>query len=143
RDGMRELGLDHPRAGALFAISRADRWFSYHYWLEPERAPDFATTVDIHKKPGYDPVELFVDPKITLPKTAIGLRLLKRKAGFRTLMDVISSEDVELVKGSHGRLTDSPEQGPVFLSERPELLSDGPVAATSVAELILRHVFEG
>ncbi len=56
-EGIRALGLDHPRSGELVALSRADRWFSYHYWLEPERAPDFATTVDIHRKPGYDPVE--------------------------------------------------------------------------------------
>jgi predicted AlkP superfamily pyrophosphatase or phosphodiesterase len=141
-DGIRELGLDHPRSGELVAISRADRWFSYHYWLEPARAPDFATTVDIHKKPGYDPVELFINPRIAAPKAAIGWRLLKRAAGFRVLMDVISSEDVELVKGSHGRVTDDPWQGPVLLTERCEFLGAGAVRATDVAELILRHVFE-
>jgi predicted AlkP superfamily pyrophosphatase or phosphodiesterase len=142
-EGIRELGLDHPRSGELVAISRADRWFSYHYWLEPPRAPDFATTVDIHRKPGYDPVELFIDPKITLPKAAIGWRLLKKAAGFRTLMDVISSEDVELVKGSHGRVTDDPRQGPVFVTERADLARAGEIRATDVAELVLRHVFYG
>lgn len=141
-DGIRALGLDHPRSGELVALSRADRWFSYHYWLEPERAPDFATTVDIHRKPGYDPVELFIDPKIAVPKAAVGWRLLKRAAGFRVLMDVISSEDVELVKGSHGRVTDDPEQGPVIVGDRPDLLGAGDVRATDVAKLILRHVFE-
>jgi predicted AlkP superfamily pyrophosphatase or phosphodiesterase len=141
--GIRELGLDHARSGELVAISRADRWFSYHYWLEPGRAPDFATTVDIHRKPGYDPVELFIDPKIRVPKAAVGWRLLKKAAGFRTLMDVISSEDTELVKGSHGRVSDDPRQGPVFVTERGELLGAGDVQATDVAELLLRHVFDG
>jgi predicted AlkP superfamily pyrophosphatase or phosphodiesterase len=139
--GIRELGLDHERSGELIAISRADRWFSYYYWLDPERAPDFAPTVDIHKKPGYDPVELFVNPKLSVPKLAVGWRLAKRAAGFRTLMDVISSEDTALVKGSHGRLTDRPEQGPLVISERADLLGDAPLAATGVSELILRHVF--
>ncbi len=66
-EGKRAHGLDHPRSGELVAISKADRWFSYYYWLDDERAPDFARTVDIHRKPGYDPVELFVDPAIRMP----------------------------------------------------------------------------
>ena len=61
-DGKRALGLDHPRAGELVAVARAGRWFTYYYWLDDARAPDFARTVEIHRKPGYDPVELFVDP---------------------------------------------------------------------------------
>ena len=56
-------GLDHPRSGELVAVSRADRWFTYYYWLDDDRAPDYARTVDIHRKPGYDPVELFLDPE--------------------------------------------------------------------------------
>jgi predicted AlkP superfamily pyrophosphatase or phosphodiesterase len=111
------IGLDHERSGELCAISHADRWFSYYYWLEPERAPDFATTVDIHRKPGYDPVELFLNPEIALPKVAIAWRLLKKAAGFRTLMDVISPDGASLVKGSHGRITDDPKDGPVFIVE--------------------------
>jgi predicted AlkP superfamily pyrophosphatase or phosphodiesterase len=89
-DGKRAAGLDHPRSGELVAISRADRWFSYYYWLDDRLAPDFARTVDIHRKPGYDPVELFVDPEIRLPMLATGWRLAKRKLGLRTLLDVIS-----------------------------------------------------
>lgn len=108
-------GLDHERSGELVAISRPDRWFSYYYWLTPERAPDFSTTVDIHRKPGYDPVELFVDPKIAAVKLAIGYRLAKKKLGFRTLMNVISNEATDKVKGSHGRVNDDPLDGPVFL----------------------------
>ena len=61
-DGKRAAGLDHPRSGELVAVAAADRWFTYYYWLDDARAPDFARTVDIHRKPGYDPVELFLDP---------------------------------------------------------------------------------
>ena len=140
-DGKREAGLAHSRAGELVAVTRADRWFSYYYWLDAERAPDFATTVDIHRKPGYDPVELFIDPEIVAPKLALGWRLMKKAAGFRTLMDVISSEATDLVRGSHGRITDDPRDGPVLVTDHAEALSGETVAATDVRDLILRHVF--
>ena len=87
--GKRQAGLDHPRSGELVAISKADRWFSYYFWLDDDRAPDYARTVDIHRKPGYDPVELFLDPAIRLPQLSVGWRLAKRKLGMRTLLDVI------------------------------------------------------
>lgn len=103
-------------------------------------APDFARTVDIHRKPGYDPVELFVDPAIRSPKLAIGWRLAKRKLGMRTLLDVISARDTQLVRGSHGRLTDSAEHGPLVISSVPDLLPEGAVAAT-FKDLVLEHVF--
>ncbi len=135
------LGLDHPRSGELVAISRSDRWFSYYYWLDATRAPDFATTVDIHRKPGYDPVELFLNPKLAAPKFAIGWRLLKKALGFRTLMDVISPDDDSLVKGSHGRVTDDARQGPLFVSSDASVGGNGPVLATEVAALMLEHVF--
>lgn len=141
-DEQRAIGLNHARSGELVAISRADRWFTYYYWLDPERAPDFATTVDIHRKPGYDPVELFLDPGLALPKLSIAWRLAKKAAGFRTLMDVISAERSDLVKGSHGRLTDAPEAGPLFMSDSPELVAEGPVQGVDVHDLMLRHVFD-
>ena len=56
-----ELELDHPRSGELIVLSEPDAWFTYYYWLEDSLAPDFARTVDIHRKPGYDPCELFTD----------------------------------------------------------------------------------
>ncbi len=139
-EGKRSHGLDHARSGELVAISHADRWFSYYYWQDDDRAPDFARTVDIHRKPGYDPVELFLDPALSLPKLKIGWRLAQKALGFRTLLDVIPL-DASLVRGSHGRLTDRDEDGPVFLSSMPEMLPPGPVAATAVKELILDHVF--
>ncbi len=139
--GKRAIGLDHERSGELVAISKADRWFSYYYWLDDRVAPDFARTVDIHRKPGYDPVELFIDPEIRAPMLATAWRLAKRKIGLRTLLDVISLKDTALVKGSHGRVTDRPEHGPLVISSRPDLLPAGAVEATAFKQLVLDHVF--
>lgn len=139
--GKGAAGLDHERAGELVLVSRADRWFSYYFWLDDTRAPDYARTVDIHLKPGYDPVELFIDPKLTFPMLKVGRRLLARKLGFRNLLDVIPL-DATLVKGSHGRLTDKAEDGPLFMSSMPELLPPDAVAATDVKQLLLRHLFD-
>jgi hypothetical protein len=136
------MGLDHERSGELVAISKADRWFSYYYWLDDRLAPDFARTVDIHRKPGYDPVELFFDPEIAAPKLASAWRLAKRKLGMRTLMDVISLKNTRLVKGSHGRLTDDPAHGPLVISSRPDLLPAGALDATAFKLLVLQHLFD-
>jgi hypothetical protein len=141
-DGKRAYGLDHPRSGELVALAKPDAWFTYYYWLDDHRAPDFARTVEIHRKPGYDPAELFLDPAIAFPKLAIGWRLLKKALGLRTLMNVIPL-DARLVKGSHGRADGLPEHGPVFLSSEPGLLPEGPVAATAVKDLLLAHIFAG
>jgi len=126
------------------AITRADRWFTYYFWLDDDRAPDYARTVDIHRKPGYDPVELFVDPAIRFPTLKVGGILAKRKLlNSRALLD-ITPLDASLVKGSHGRLTDDPAKGPVFISGDPALLPEGgggDVDATAVKELLLEHVF--
>jgi predicted AlkP superfamily pyrophosphatase or phosphodiesterase len=137
---MRAHGLDHARSGELVAVSDARSWFTYYHFLDDARAPDYARTVDIHRKPGYDPVELFVDPAIAFPKLAIARRLAKKVLGFRYLMDVISL-DATIVKGSHGRPTDRAEDGPLLITTAPELLGDGPVHATAVRGLLLDHVF--
>jgi len=142
-EGKKAEGLDHPRSGELVAISDADRWFSYYYWLDDDKAPDYARTVDIHRKPGYDPVELFVDPEIKLPMLRMAWKLAKRKMGFRNLLDVISLKDTQIVKGSHGRLTDDPNDGPIVISSRGDLLSEGPVHATKFKNLVLDHIFDG
>jgi predicted AlkP superfamily pyrophosphatase or phosphodiesterase len=139
-DGKRAAGLNHHRSGELVAISRADRWFTYYHWTDDDRAPDYARTVDIHRKPGYDPVELFLDPAIAAPKLAVGWKLAKRKLGFRALLDVIPL-DASLVRGSHGRLPDRAGDGPVFLSSEASLVPDGAIAATHVKDVILEHVF--
>jgi predicted AlkP superfamily pyrophosphatase or phosphodiesterase len=95
-------GIGGQRAGELIAISEPDAWFTYYFWEDDAKAPDYARCVDIHRKPGYDPVELFLDPQISNPKLKIAKFLLKKKLGFRGLLDVIPL-DATLVKGSHGR----------------------------------------
>jgi predicted AlkP superfamily pyrophosphatase or phosphodiesterase len=135
------FGIDHERAGEFVALARRDAWFTYYYWLDDYHAPDFARLVEIHRKPGYDPAELFVDPAIRFPRLEIGWRLVRRAVGFSTLMDVVPL-DPTLVKGSHGRVTDGADDGPVFISTEPRLLPEGPVAATAVKDLILQHIFD-
>jgi predicted AlkP superfamily pyrophosphatase or phosphodiesterase len=134
------VDLDHPRAGELIAMADARSWFTYYYWKTDDRAPDFARTVEIHRKPGYDPVELFLDPALSAPKLAIGKRLLLRKLGFRLLMDV-TPLDASLVRGSHGRITDRPEDGPLLIASRADLLAREKVAATDLKSLVLDAVF--
>jgi predicted AlkP superfamily pyrophosphatase or phosphodiesterase len=135
-------GLAHPNAGELVAISAADRWFSYGWWLDAARAPDYARTVDIHRKPGYDPVELFIDPRLRWPKLAVAFRLAKRSLGFRSLMDVIPLDE-SLVRGSHGRPPEDPARGPLLISSEPDLLPEGVIPATQVRDLLLDHLFGG
>jgi predicted AlkP superfamily pyrophosphatase or phosphodiesterase len=135
------LAIDHPRAGDLVAIARADAWFTYYYWRDDRHAPDFARLVEIHRKPGYDPVELFIDPAIRAPRLAVGWRLAARALGFRALMDVVPL-DATLVRGSHGRLPENTADGPVLISSEPRLMPDGTIAATDVKDLVLRHVFD-
>jgi predicted AlkP superfamily pyrophosphatase or phosphodiesterase len=134
------LNLDHPRAGELVAMADARSWFTYYYWTDDRCAPDFARTVEIHRKPGYDPVELFLDPGISVPKLAIGKRLILRKLGFRALMDVIPL-DASLVRGSHGRLTEVAGDGPLIISDRPEILGDRRISALDVKSLLLDAIF--
>lgn len=131
--------LNHPRSGELIAISQPDAWFTYYYWLDDHRAPDFARTVDIHRKPGYDPVELFIDPTLKFLKLKIGMVLLKKLLGFRYLMDVIPL-DPSLIKGSHGRVTDSSAAGPLFITQQTHLLDKASIDAVEVYNLILKHL---
>jgi predicted AlkP superfamily pyrophosphatase or phosphodiesterase len=133
-------GLDHERSGELVAVAAQDAWFTYYYWLDDRRAPDFARTVDIHRKPGYDPAELFVDPALPAPKAKVAYTLAKKALGFRYLMEVIPL-DASLVRGSHGRITDRAEDGPVFISSEQRAAS-GPVKATAVRDAILAHLFD-
>jgi hypothetical protein len=120
------LGVEHKRAGELIAIAEQQCWFTYYFWLDDKLAPDYARTVDIHRKPGYDPVELYLDKNLHFPKLRIAKRLVQKKLGFRYLMDVIGL-DATVVKGSHGRLpiagreeTDSP----VFVCSSRAIESD-------------------
>ncbi len=138
-EGKREHHLDHPRSGDLVAVAEPHAWFTYYYWLDDDRAPDFARTVDIHRKPGYDPVELFLDPEIKRPKLKVAATLLKKYLGFRYLMDVIPL-DASLVQGSHGTAPSSPDEAPLFITREARLLDGKQLDATDVFSLILRHL---
>ena len=123
----------------MVAIAEKSAWFSYYYWFDDNQAPDYAKTVDIHRKPGYDPIELFIDPAIKLPLLATGWRLIKKKLGFRTLMDVIPI-DASLVKGSHGRPPQSPDRGAFYISS--EAGNEKPLKATEVRDYLLNMIFD-
>jgi hypothetical protein len=140
--GKKEAGLHHARSGELVAIAESDRWFSYYYWLEDDRAPDYAKTVDIHRKPGYDPVELFINPELKFPMITMGAKLAKRKLGFRNLLNVISLKETTLVKGTHGRPTDDPDHGPLVISSNAAKLPEGSIHSTDFKALVLKHIFE-
>jgi predicted AlkP superfamily pyrophosphatase or phosphodiesterase len=136
----REIGLDHPRAGELVVLSQADSWFAYPYWLDDRMAPDFARTVDIHRKPGYDPCELFFDPGLWWPKGRAIRRLAQKKLGFRTLFDVIPL-DPGLVKGSHGVAAARAEDRPVLIGDGPAPTQPESIPVTEVHSLLLRALF--
>jgi predicted AlkP superfamily pyrophosphatase or phosphodiesterase len=135
--GKRALGIDHPNAGDLIAVAEDGAWFTYYYWLQDAEAPDFARCVDIHRKPGYDPVELFIDPKLKVPKLKIATKLLKKKLGFRMLMDVIPL-DATLVRGSHGARPAEPKHHPVFIAQGTT--ANGAMEPTDVYHAIKRNV---
>lgn len=140
--GKRAQGLDHERSGDLVLVAAADCWFTYYWWQDDEKAPDYARTVNIHAKPGYDPCELFLDPQIRWPRLKVAWTLARKSMGFRYLMDVVPL-DASQVQGSHGRVTDDPADGPLLLSTEPALLERDALAATEVRDLLLRHVFSG
>ncbi|MDT0684966.1 alkaline phosphatase family protein [Autumnicola psychrophila] len=137
--GKEEHHLNHERAGDLVIMAGEKSWFTYYFWLDDKKAPDYARTVDIHRKPGYDPVETFADPKIKFLKGKIGLKLLKKKLGFRYLMDVIPL-DANLVKGSHGRTGEVKEDWPVFITQKTELLGKSEIDSKEVYNLIFKHL---
>ena len=132
-----ELGLGHARAGELVALAEPDAWFAYHYWLDDARAPDFARTVEIHRKPGYDPNELLWDPADRAVKAKAALALARKKLGLRYTMQVVPL-DSRHVKGTHGLLPRDAEDAPVLLSSERGHARDR-LAATEVRDLILDH----
>ena len=102
--------IDHERSGDLVLMADDQSWFTYYFWLDDALAPDYARVVDIHKKPGYDPVEMFMSSKLRA-----AYKLLRKKAGFRYVMDVIPL-DATLVKGSHGKTGTPQEYHPVIIT---------------------------
>ena len=129
------MGLNHPRSGDIIVVAGSDAWFSYYYWFDDSKAPDFARCVDIHRKPGYDPAELFLDPELRFPQLRVAWRLLQKKLGFRMLMDVIPLEG-GLVRGSHGaRPLDAVDFPILVLPGQP--LMPGSISSTEVHRWLL------
>jgi len=140
-ESRRAAGLDHPRAGAIVLEAAPDSWFAYSYWLDDARAPDFARTVDIHRKPGYDPAELLLDPALRFPKMRIARKLLMRRLGFRNLLDVIPL-DPSPIAGSHGHVPSSPALWPLLIGGAgvPEPRGDD---LRAVHDLLLAALLDG
>ncbi|MFM8252055.1 MAG: alkaline phosphatase family protein [Planctomycetota bacterium] len=134
-----ELHLNHPRSGDFIVLAEPDSWFTYYYWLDDARCPDFAPTVDIHRKPGYDPAELFINPELKFPKLKIARKLMRKKLGFRYLMDVIPIHG-ELVRGSHGLAAASSAEAPVFISSRTDLVREPQISPVAIRSLLLQHL---
>ncbi|MFG1695108.1 alkaline phosphatase family protein [Nonomuraea sp. NPDC049309] len=138
-DGKAAHDLSHPRSGELVLLAERDAWFTYYYWLDDARAPDFARLVEIHRKPGYDPAELFFDPAAPgAAKRRAGLALLRKKLGMRYLMSVVGLDaGARAVRGSHGLLPADPADAPVLLCSDPAQARER-YAATEVKDLLLR-----
>ncbi|MFJ9667965.1 nucleotide pyrophosphatase/phosphodiesterase family protein [Streptomyces sp. NPDC101219] len=135
-EGKKTHHLDHPRSGELVAVAEPEAWFTYYYWLDDDRAPDFARLVEIHRKPGYDPVELFMDPLDPYVKVKAATALARKKLGLRYRMAVVPLDPSPL-RGSHGRLPASDDDGPLLICSTPDAVGDR-VAATDVKQLLLR-----
>lgn len=137
-EGKKAHHIDHERAGDLVAVAKPDSWFTYYYWLDDAKAPDYAHLVDIHRKPGYDPVEMFMDPKNPFIKLRAGYKLARKLLGFRYLMDVIPL-DATLIKGSHGGISAPREFYPICITDTP--LTQSELQATDVYDVIWGHLF--
>lgn len=138
-EGKKAHHIDHERAGDLVAVAKPDSWFTYYYWFDDAKAPDYAHLVDIHRKPGYDPVEMFMDPKNPFIKLRAGYKLARKLLGFRYLMDVIPL-DATLIKGSHGGISAPREFYPICITDAP--LTQAELQATDVYDVIWGHLFE-
>jgi predicted AlkP superfamily pyrophosphatase or phosphodiesterase len=138
-DDRAALGLNHPRSGEIIALAAPDAWFAYDYWLDDAKRPDFARCVEIHKKPGYDPRELFFDPQGGKGRAARAL--LRKMLGFRYLMDPVPL-DTSLVRGSHGLAPARPEDGAIFIASDRSWARDT-WAMTDIAPALIRHFTGG
>jgi hypothetical protein len=132
KDGVR---LGHERAGDIVLVAEPDAWFTYYYWLDDDHAPDFARTVEIHRKPGYDPAELLLDPSDRFVKVRAASALARKMLGFRYSLNVVPL-DPSPIRGSHGRLPDDAKDGPVLICSEPEAARDR-LEATDVRDLIM------
>jgi predicted AlkP superfamily pyrophosphatase or phosphodiesterase len=137
KEAQKTYHIDHERSGDLVVVAKPDSWFTYYYWLDDEKAPDYAHLVDIHRKPGYDPVEMFMDPKNPFIKLRAGYKLARKLLGFRYLMDVIPL-DATLVKGSHGSPNVPKEYYPICITD--SALDKTEIEAVDVYDVIWKHL---
>ena len=135
RKAQQQYHINHERAGEFVLMADEKSWFTYYFWLDDTKAPDYARVVDIHKKPGYDPVEMFMTSK-----ARAGYKLLRKKAGFRYVMDVIPL-DATLIKGSHGRVGTPKEFHPVLITDVKQ--DAGEIAAPDVYDVIWKQLNRG
>lgn len=134
KSAQQQYHIDHERSGDLVVMAKEQSWFTYYFWLDDAVAPDYARVVDIHKKPGYDPVELFMTSK-----ARAGYKLLRKKAGLRYVMDVIPL-DATLVKGAHGALVQNSSLHPVLVTQQTTEQKN--LVATDIYNVIWNHLFE-
>lgn len=137
KEAQKEYHIDHQRSGDIVVVAKPDSWFTYYYWLDDAKAPDYAHLVDIHRKPGYDPVEMFMDPKNPLIKLRAGYKLARKLLGFRYLMDVIPL-DATLVKGSHGGINIPKEYYPIIVTDAAAEKQE--LEAIDVYDVIWKHL---
>ena len=138
---LEKAKLNHERSGDLVVVADADSWFTYYFWLDDAKAPDYARMVDIHKKPGYDPVEMLTDPKDKLVMAKVVAMLLKKKMGFRTVMNIIPL-DATLVKGSHGRIPEDKADFPILITNQVNSSFNDDIEATDVYGILKKHLTE-
>ncbi|MGP1992872.1 alkaline phosphatase family protein [Zobellia laminariae] len=138
---LEKAKLNHERSGDLVVVADADSWFTYYFWLDDAKAPDYARMVDIHKKPGYDPVEMLTDPKDKLVMAKVVAMLLKKKMGFRTVMNIIPL-DATLVKGSHGRIPEDKADFPILITDQINSSFNDDIEATDVYDILKKHLTE-
>ena len=131
REEQKQYHIDHERAGDLVVVASENSWFTYYFWMDDAVAPDYARCVDIHKKPGYDPVEMFMTSK-----ARAGYKLMRKLAGFRYVMDVIPL-DATLIKGSHGRTNIADEYKAVLITAEPQ---DKNVQPTDIFDIMWKHL---
>jgi len=131
KNAQKEYHIDHERSGDFVLMADAESWFTYYFWLDDAVAPDYARVVDIHKKPGYDPVEMFMTSKLRA-----GYKLLRKKSGLRYVMDVIPL-DANLVKGSHGKTGTGSSFHPVIITD---IALKKTLKATKVHEVIWKQL---
>lgn len=124
--------IDHERSGDLVVMADAHSWFCYYFWMDDNQAPDYARVVDIHKKPGYDPVEMFMTSKLRA-----GYKLFRKKAALRYVMDVIPL-DATLIKGSHGRVNTASLFRPLLITDQEPAKKE--LQCTDVHDIIWQHL---